>query len=78
MVRPRPAAPATWSHHPSPETLAGMAQALYGAVPPMVLVRVTAASLAEGEQLSVAVERALPEVVEAVAELVTGHSRPGR
>jgi hypothetical protein len=55
-----------------------MAQALYGAVPPMVLVRVTAASLAEGEQLSVAVERALPEVVEAVAELVTGHSRPGR
>ena len=76
-VRPRPAAPATWSHHLSPETLAGLAEALYGAVPPMVLVRVTAGSFAEGDRLSAAVERALPAVVEAVAELVTGGTRPG-
>jgi hypothetical protein len=54
-----------------------MAEALYGAAPPMVLVRVAAASLAEGDQLSVAVERALPAVVEAVAELVTGQAHPG-
>ena len=76
-VKPRPAAPATWSHHLDPETLAGLAEALYGAAPPMVLVRVTAGSFAEGDRLSATVERALPAVVEAVAELVTGHARRG-
>ena len=32
-VEPRPAAPATWSHHLDPKTLAGLAEALYGATP---------------------------------------------
>ena len=38
-VEPRPAAQTTWSHHLDPRTLAGLAEALYGPVPPVVLVR---------------------------------------
>jgi hydrogenase maturation protease len=75
QIRPRPATPTTWSHHLDPETLAGLAQALYGVVPPMVLVSVAAGSLAEGDRLSSALERALPEVVEVVAGVVTGQQR---
>jgi hydrogenase maturation protease len=71
-IEPRPAAPTTWSHHLDPEALADLAGALYGAVPPMVLVSVAAGSLVEDEGLSVPLQQALPEVVEAVAEVVTG------
>jgi hydrogenase maturation protease len=74
-VRPRPPISATWSHHLDPETLAGLAEALYGLVPPIVLVSVAAGSFAEGDRLSVALERALPEVVEVVADVVTGQHR---
>jgi hypothetical protein len=38
-------------------------------------VSVTAESFAEGDHLSNALERALPEVVEVVADLVTGRRR---
>ena len=69
-VEPRPPAPATWSHHLDPQTLAGLAEALYGARPPMVLVSVSAGSFAEGDGLSSALERALPEVVKVVAGLL--------
>ena len=74
-VQPRPPTPATWSHHLDPETLAGLAEVLYGFVPPIVLVSVAAGSLAEGDRLSVALEQALPEVVEVVADVVTGQHR---
>ena len=46
--------------------------ALYGPVPPMLLVSVVAASLAGGDRLSNALEGTLPEIVEVVAEVVTG------
>jgi hypothetical protein len=59
-VEPCRAAPATWSHHLDPETLAGLATALYGPVPPMALVSIAGRSFAEGYGLSAAVERALP------------------
>jgi hydrogenase maturation protease len=71
-VRPRPPAPATWSHHLDPETLAELAEALYGASPPMVLVTVAAGSLTEADHLSIPLQQALPEVVEAVAEVISG------
>jgi hydrogenase maturation protease len=70
-----PPTPITWSHHLTPESLAGLADALYGFVPPIVLVSVAAGSLAEGDSLSSALQRALPEVVEVVADVVTGHHR---
>jgi hydrogenase maturation protease len=74
-VRPRPPTSATWSHHFAPETLAGLAEVLYGFAPSIVLVSVAAGSLAEGDRLSIALERALPEVVEVVADVVTGQHR---
>ena len=71
-VEPHPATPATWSHHLDPEALADLAEALYGAAPPMVLVSVAAGSFAGDDRLSVPLRRALPEVVEAVAGVITG------
>jgi hydrogenase maturation protease len=74
-ISPRPATPATWSHHLDPETLAGLAEALYGAVPKIVLVAVAAGSLAEGDDLSSTLQQALPEVVDVVAGVVTDQLR---
>jgi len=70
-----PPTPITWSHHLTPETLAGLADALYGAVPPIVLVSVAAESFAESDRLSGDLERALPEIVDAVADVVTSRHR---
>ena len=75
-IRPRSATPASWSHHLDPETLAGLAGSLYGAVPPIVLVSVAAGSFAEGDRLSDPLQRALCEVVEVVAGVITGQHRP--
>jgi hydrogenase maturation protease len=61
----------TWSHHLTPETLAGLTEALYGVVPPIVLVSVAAESFAEGDGLSSVLKQALPEVVEVLAGVVT-------
>jgi hydrogenase maturation protease len=66
-----PPTPITWSHHLTPETLAGLAEALYGAVPPIVLVSVAAESFADGDSLSGPLQQALPEVVEVVAGVVS-------
>jgi hydrogenase maturation protease len=75
-IRPRSATPTSWSHHLDPETLAGLAETLYGAVPPIVLVSAAASSFAEGDRLSDPLQRALPEVVEVVAGVITGQHRP--
>ena len=75
LVRPRPPTPTIWSHHLDPEALAGLAEALYGFTPPIVLVSVAAGSLAPGDRLSAALERALPKIVEVVADAVTDHHR---
>jgi hydrogenase maturation protease len=74
-VQQRRTETATWSHHLDAESLAGLAKDLYGAVPPIVLVSVAAGSFAEGDRLSGALERALPEVVEVVADVVAGRHR---
>jgi hydrogenase maturation protease len=74
-VQPRRTKTATWSHHLDAESLAGLAKDLYGAVPPIVLVSVAAESFADGDGLSGALEQALPEVVEVVAEVVAGQLR---
>jgi hydrogenase maturation protease len=76
QIEPRPATPTpTWSHHLDPETLAGLAEALYGAVPPIVLVSVAAGSFAEGDGLSSPLRQVLPEVVEVVTGVVGGQRR---
>jgi hypothetical protein len=67
-----PASRASWSHRLDPERLAALAETLYAATPPILLVSVAAGSFVEGDGLSAALGRALPEVVEAVAGVVTG------
>ncbi len=57
------------SHHLTPSALAALSDQVYGSVPPVLLVRVAAASFQAGEQLSAEVEAALPAVVAAVLEL---------
>ena len=71
-VRPRRPDRSGWSHHLDPESLAGLAEALYGAAPPVVLVAVAAASVAPGDRLSGPLERALPEVAEVVVRVAGG------
>jgi hydrogenase maturation protease len=75
-IGPRSATPAPWSHHLDPATLAGLADALYGVVPPIVLVSVAASSFAQGDRLSDPLQRALCEVVDTVAGVVTAQHHP--
>ncbi|MGA3029669.1 MAG: hydrogenase maturation protease [Candidatus Limnocylindrales bacterium] len=62
-----------WSHHIEPASLVSLAHELYGATPAVFVVSVGAGSLEVGDRLSPAVERALPEVVDAVVAIVAGH-----
>jgi hydrogenase maturation protease len=61
----------TWSHHLGPGTLLALAEELYGRAPVGFAVSVGVESLETGEQLSPAVEAALPEIVDAIAGLVS-------
>jgi hydrogenase maturation protease len=65
-----------WSHHVDPESLVALARELWNASPDVFVVSVGAGSLDVGEQLSPAVEAALPKVVETVIGLVSEHE-PG-
>ena len=58
------------SHHVDAAELVALAASLYGRAPEVVTVSVGASSFELGEQLSPAVEAALPAVVEAVVKLV--------
>jgi hydrogenase maturation protease len=72
-IQPRRDSPLSWTHHLDPAALAGLADALYDHVPPMVLVSVAGAAFTDGDRLSPAVQRLLPEVVERVARVVQEH-----
>ena len=74
FIQPRRDPPLSWSHHLDPAALAGLAGALYDRVPPMVLISVTGAAFADGDRLSPALQRALPEVVDRVARVVEKHA----
>lgn len=72
-IQPRRDSPLSWSHHLDPAALAGLADALYDHVPPMVLISVTGAAFTGADRLSPAVQRVLREVVERVARAVQEH-----
>jgi hydrogenase maturation protease len=72
-----PAAGSAWSHHVGPEELAALARELWKAAPPVFVVSVGVANLDTGEQLSPAVEQALPGLVETVVDLVGRQGTPG-
>ena len=63
----------TWSHHLDPSSLVGLARELYGSAPEVYTVGVGVASLDAGDELSPAVEAAVPAIADAVACLVAGH-----
>jgi hydrogenase maturation protease len=74
---PSAATGSAWSHHVGPQELSALARELWNAEPPVFVVSVGAANLDVGEQLSPAVERALPAVVETIVELVAQWGTPG-
>jgi hydrogenase maturation protease len=63
----------TWTHHVDAESLLALARELWGVTPAAYVVGVGVESMELGEELSPAVERALPDVVETVARLVAEH-----
>ena len=73
-IQPRQDSPLSWSHHLDPAALAGLAHALYDHVPPIVLISVAGAAFADGDRLSPALQRVLPEVVDRVARVVEEHA----
>jgi hydrogenase maturation protease len=64
----------TWSHHLSPHSLVALAHELYGRAPDVFLVSCGVESIEMGDCLSPVVEAALPQVVDAVVELVASRS----
>jgi hydrogenase maturation protease len=58
------------SHQLGPSGLVELARELYGRVPDVAIVNVGVASLAYGDRLSPMVDAVLPQLVDAVAELV--------
>jgi hydrogenase maturation protease len=72
LVRPCRPAPGAFTHHLDPESLAGLAESLYGTAPQVVLVGVGPGSLAPGDHLSEVVAQVLPDLVEVVVAVVSG------
>jgi hydrogenase maturation protease len=60
------------SHHIDPGTLLALTVELTGAAPAVYTVSAGPESMETGDRLSAAAERALPDVVERVAELIAG------
>lgn len=60
----------TWSHHLSPPSVVALAHELYGRAADVFLVRCGVESVEMGDRLSPAVAAALPQVVDAVVELI--------
>ena len=58
------------THHLDPAGLVGLAQELWGAAPPVVVVSVGVSSLEIGDRLSPVVEGAVPRAADAVAAIV--------
>jgi hydrogenase maturation protease len=77
FIQPRRGSPLSWSHHLDPAALAGLADALYGYVPPMVLISVAGAVFADTDRLSPALQRVLLEVVDRVAQVVEEYGPRG-
>jgi Ni,Fe-hydrogenase maturation factor len=69
-IAAEPGAGGSMSHHIDPQSLVLLARDLYGAAPEVWIASCGAHSMEVGEGLSPEVERAMPELVDAVARLV--------
>jgi len=70
-VQPLERSVGTWSHHVSPSTLVSLSGQLYGRAAEAYVVSCGVQSVEMGDRLSSVVEAALPQVIDAVAELVS-------
>jgi hydrogenase maturation protease len=61
------------SHHVEPSELMALARELWGAAPAVFIVSAGASTFDVGDGISPEVERALPEIVEAVVAIVATH-----
>jgi hydrogenase maturation protease len=64
-----------WTHHLDPSALVGLARALWGSAPPVILVSIGPASLEVGEGLSEVVRPAVTRAADLVASVVEAHRR---
>jgi hydrogenase maturation protease len=64
-----------WTHHVGPAGILGLAQALYGAAPPLVMVSIGPESLELGEGLTDRVAAAVTRAADLVATIVMEHRR---
>lgn len=80
-VEPTSDATTTWSHHLSPPSVVALAHELYGRAADVFLVSCGVESFEMGDRLSPAVATALPQVVDAVVEVIAscaaGHPPAG-
>jgi Ni,Fe-hydrogenase maturation factor len=63
------------SHHIDPGSLLALAIELYDRAPPVYVVGVGPFSMDDGDLISPALERVMPQVVDAVAEIVAHRGR---
>ncbi len=77
-IEPIASAPgaSAWTHRLDPSTLVALARALYGTAPDAYAVRVAVGSLDAGTTLTPVLDRALPQVVDAVAGLIAARELP--
>jgi hydrogenase maturation protease len=61
---------AAWSHRCSPQDLLHLAGDLYEHVPPAFVIGVEPADISAGETMTLALERSMPPVADAVGELI--------
>ncbi len=75
MRRLEPTADAggAWTHHVDPAGIVRLAQALYGASPPVVMISIGPASLEVGESLSEAVTASVTRAADLVVTVVEAH-----
>jgi len=68
----------TWSHHLSPPSVVSLAHELYGRAADVFLVSCGVESIEMGDRLSPVGEAALPQVVDAVVELIASRAAAQR
>jgi len=68
----------TWSHHLDPPSVVALAHELYGRAADVFLVCCGVESCEMGDRLSPAVEAALPQVVDAVVEVIASRAAEHR
>lgn len=73
-VMPEPLTPTSFSHHLAPGIVVGMAQELYGRVPPTFLLTIVGEDFGMGEGLSTAVGQKLPHLIHKATHLLTNQT----